>query len=94
MRREGIVRSQRGIGGGVFLDRDPAKLTVLEVVQAVEPIKRIVTCPLGLKAHGKNLCPLHRRMDDAMASMEAAFRSTTLAEILSDPSKSIPMDDK
>ncbi len=88
-----IVRTQRGIGGGVTLLRPAAELTILEVVNAVEPIQRITTCPLGLKSHGKNLCPLHRRMDDAMASVEAAFRNTTLAEILAEPTGSPPLCD-
>lgn len=91
--RNDIVRSQRGIGGGVMLVKTPEELTILEVVNAVEPIKRIVTCPLGLKSHGKNLCPLHRRMDEALASVEAAFSNTTLAEILSEPTGSPPLCD-
>jgi Rrf2 family protein len=91
--RGDIVRSQRGIGGGVSLVRPPSELTILEVVNAVEPIQRIKSCPLGLKSHGKNLCPLHRRMDDAMASVEAAFRSTTLAEVLAEPTGSPPLCD-
>ena len=91
--RSEIVRSQRGIGGGVTLVKTPSELTILEVVNAVEPIERIATCPLGLKSHGKNLCPLHRRMDDAMASVEAAFRKSTLAEILDEPTGSPPLCD-
>ena len=89
--RSQIVRSQRGIGGGVSLVKTPAELTILEVVNAVEPIVRIETCPLGLKTHGKQLCPLHRRMDNALASVETSFKSTTLAELLSEPTGSHPL---
>jgi Rrf2 family transcriptional regulator, nitric oxide-sensitive transcriptional repressor len=89
--RHNIVHSQRGIGGGVTLVKLPRELTILEVVNAVEPIQRITTCPLGLKSHGKNLCPLHRRMDDALASVEAAFANTTLAEVLAEPTGSPPL---
>lgn len=89
--RAGIVQSQRGIGGGVRLSRDPADLTILEVVQAVDPIRRIATCPLKLAAHGARLCPLHRRLDDALASIETAFESTTLADLLAEPTQSVPL---
>lgn len=89
--RGGIVHSQRGGAGGMTLVKPPAKLSILDVVNAVEPIQRIKTCPLGLKAHGHKLCPLHRRMDNALASMEKAFAGTTLAEVLADPSKSKPL---
>ncbi len=88
-----IVTTQRGVGGGVALARPPEELTILDVVNAVEPIQRIITCPLGLVTHGVNLCPLHKRMDEAMATVEAAFRGTTLAEVLSEPGKSIPLCD-
>jgi Rrf2 family transcriptional regulator, nitric oxide-sensitive transcriptional repressor len=89
----GIVRSQRGIGGGMALVKVPAELTILEVVNAVDPIRRIRTCPLELAAHGVNLCPLHRRVDNALALVEDAFRSTTLQEVLDDPNASIPLCD-
>jgi Rrf2 family transcriptional regulator, nitric oxide-sensitive transcriptional repressor len=86
-----IVRSQRGLGGGMALVKDPAELTILDVVNAVEPVGRIRECPLGLKAHGVKLCPLHRRMDNALAMVEDAFRNTTLAEILAEPTTSRPL---
>jgi Rrf2 family protein len=87
----GLVHSQRGVGGGMSLVKSPADLTILEVVNAVEPIERIRECPLGLRSHGVKLCPLHKRLDDAMATVEAAFRDTTLAEVLNEPSPSVPL---
>ena len=89
--RGGIVQSQRGLGGGVTLAKSPDELTILQVVNAVEPIERIRSCPLGLAAHGVNLCPLHRRVDNALAMVEQAFGSTTLAEVLAEPTKSVPL---
>jgi Rrf2 family nitric oxide-sensitive transcriptional repressor len=80
--RAGIVTSQRGRGGGFQSVRPASELTVLQVVTAVDPLKRIKTCPLGLKAHGENLCPLHRKLDDATRSVEEAFASTTIASLL------------
>lgn len=91
--KKGIVQTQRGVGGGVTLAKDPADLTILDVVNAVEPLQRITTCPLGLAAHGAVLCPLHKRLDNAMAMVEAAFGATTLAEVLAEPSESVPLCD-
>lgn len=91
--KAGLVQSHRGIGGGMTLVKPPTELTVLDVVNAVEPIKRIATCPLGLAAHGTTLCPLHRRMDNALASVEQAFSNTTMAEVLAEPTTSIPLCD-
>lgn len=89
----GIVRSQRGIGGGMSLVKSPAELTILEVVNAVDPILRIRTCPLDLASHGVRLCPLHRRVDNALAMVEEAFQSTTLQEVIDEPSDSKPLCD-
>jgi Rrf2 family transcriptional regulator, nitric oxide-sensitive transcriptional repressor len=92
--KKGIVETQRGVGGGISLARTPTEITILDVINAVEPIKRYLACPLNLPNHGPNLCPLHRRMDDAMATVEEAFRTSTLAEVLADPSStSIPLCD-
>jgi Rrf2 family protein len=89
--RGGVVESHRGLGGGMSLVKSPQDLTILEVVSAVEPIQRIRTCPLGLAAHGVHLCPLHRRMDDALALVEEALANSTLAEVLAEPTRSVPL---
>ena len=89
----GVLRSQRGIGGGISLLHPPETLTILDVVNAVDPIGRIENCPLGLKSHGVQLCALHRRLDNALASVEDAFGRTTLAELLADPSPNAPLCD-
>ena len=89
--RGGIVRSQRGVGGGIALVKSPQQVTILDVFNAVEPLERITSCPVGLEAHGVRLCTLHRRLDDAMAMVENAFRTTTLAEILDEPNPSQPL---
>ncbi|HEY9681620.1 MAG TPA: Rrf2 family transcriptional regulator [Oculatellaceae cyanobacterium] len=83
-----VVQSQRGLRGGFSLKPKPNKLTVLAVVNAVDPIERIKECPLGLDAHAIKLCPLHRRLDEANALVERAFASTTISELVADPKSS------
>ncbi len=85
--RKGFVSSRRGLGGGFTLTRAVDDLTILDIVNAVDPIQRITTCPLSLDAHGTNLCPLHRKLDDALATIEATLGETTLAELLGAPVK-------
>jgi Rrf2 family nitric oxide-sensitive transcriptional repressor len=87
----GVVKSQRGIGGGIALVKKPSELTILEVVNAVDPIQRIKTCPLELASHGVKLCPLHHRVDKALAMVEHAFASTTLQEVIDEPTESFPL---
>jgi Rrf2 family protein len=89
--RAGLVGARRGPGGGCVLAKPPAGLTVWEVVDAVEPLQRIRACPLGLDAHRGRLCPLHKRLDDALALVEHAFRTTTVGELLATPTTSRPL---
>ncbi len=83
--RAGIIASQRGLGGGFRLAKLPRETSIYDVIQAVDPVQRIRECPLGLDAHGTNLCPLHKRLDDAMSLIEEQFRATTIAELLQKP---------
>lgn len=91
--RAGLVESRRGLGGGFRLAKPPDALTVLEVVNAVDPIKRITRCPLDLVTHGADLCPLHKRLDEATESVERSFENTTIAELLRQPGRSTPFCD-
>jgi Rrf2 family transcriptional regulator, nitric oxide-sensitive transcriptional repressor len=79
--RAGIVQSRRGLGGGFKLVTNPDQITIWDIVQAIDPIKRIRSCPLGIEGHDA-LCPLHRRIDEAIESIEKAFRSSSLADLL------------
>ncbi|MBI1367404.1 MAG: Rrf2 family transcriptional regulator [Planctomycetes bacterium] len=90
LNRAGLIRSQRGLHGGSVLTRSPKKITMLDVVDAIEPIRRIEHCPLDLKSHIK-LCPLHRRLDDAIALIEKAFGTTTIDELLTEKTASTPL---
>ena len=86
LNRSGIVISQRGLHGGSILAKPPREITLYDVVQAVGPLRRIHMCPLGMKkGHGTNLCPLHRHLDDAIATVERAFRKTSIGDLLASP---------
>jgi Rrf2 family nitric oxide-sensitive transcriptional repressor len=84
LQRAGLVASQRGLGGGFSLAKPPAQTTIYEIIQAVDPIRRIRSCPLKLATHKDRLCPLHRRLDKALALVEKSFRETTVAELLAE----------
>lgn len=86
-----IVTGQRGVNGGFTLARDPDGLSILEVVNAVEPVQRIRACPLGLEVHGKNLCNLHRTIDDVMIEIERAFANHTIGQMLKKPNRVKPL---
>jgi Rrf2 family protein len=80
--RAGALISQRGLGGGFALPGDPKDISLYSIVNVVDPIKRIDHCPLDSPDHQVEICALHRRLDDAAATVEASFRETMLADLL------------
>jgi Rrf2 family protein len=76
----GLVWARRGSNGGVSLAQQPADVTVLQVINAVSPIRRI---SLGAEtATGRDAvcCPIHERINAILALAEEGFASVTLAE--------------
>jgi Rrf2 family nitric oxide-sensitive transcriptional repressor len=89
--RAGLVESNPGRAGGFRLARSPDKVSLLDVVNAVDPRRRTLCCPLGLASHQHELCPLHRRLDQAAAMVENALAETTIAELLGEHSPVRPL---
>jgi Rrf2 family protein len=89
--RAGLVEGQRGSGGGFLLARPVQDVTVLDVINAVDPLQRIEHCPLGRPDHKHRMCALHRRLDLGIAVMEQIYGQTTIDELLddSDPVRSL-----
>lgn len=86
----GLVRSRSGPGGGYELALTPGAITILDVVNAVAPLERITSCPLGLKSH-KKLCPLHAELDKAYAATEKAFAEVTIQDLIESTSPIMPL---
>lgn len=80
--RAGVITSRRGPTGGFSLAIDPEKLTMLEVVEAVEPLPRIKTCPLDIAEHDGALCPLHAVLAELVDGIDEKLRSTTIGDLL------------
>ncbi len=83
--RSEVIQSVRGIYGGYQLAGPVTQLTALQIINSVDPIRRIRRCPLGLHEHSVRLCPLHRRVDEAIALTERAFADTTISQLLAEP---------
>lgn len=67
LRRAGLLESRRGVKGGYSFARDPATITVLEVVELLDG-------PLGRDAEGI--------FADASAAARAVLEKTTIADVV------------
>ena len=81
--RAGLITATRGPHGGHRLARPADQLSLLDVINATDPLRRIHHCPLGRPEH-TSLCPLHRRLDDAARQIEEQFAQTRLSELTLD----------
>lgn len=89
--RADLVSAVRGLRGGYRLRRPPQEISILQVVNAVDPVQRIRSCPLELPEHGARLCLLHRRLDEAIAQVEVALGATALSDVLSEAKEDAPL---
>lgn len=67
LRRAGVLKSQRGVKGGYSFARDPADVTVLEIVELLDG---------GLGADAEGI------FADAAAAARAVLASTTVADVI------------
>lgn len=85
-----LVTSRPGPGGGYALARPAGQITILDVLNGVDPLQRIKSCPLGLTSH-VSLCPLHAELDKAFAATEAAFSQVTIQDVVQSTSRIVPL---
>ncbi|MFG0242941.1 MAG: RrF2 family transcriptional regulator [Phycisphaerales bacterium JB054] len=83
--RAKIVSSQRGPSGGFSLTVPPEELTMLRVVEAVEPLPRIEKCPPDLEGHNRELCTLHAVLGSLVRGVATTLGETTIAQLINAP---------
>ncbi len=91
--RAGLVRAQRGRGGGFQLTCDPEHTSLLDVVNAIDPIARITSCPLGRADHNGMLCSLHRGLDEITGMVRTRLEQITLKSVAAGPGSALCMPD-
>ncbi len=80
--RKGVVMTRRGVGGGVLLDRDPKRLTLFDLAEALDDPILTPKCMLGVEdCSDERACPAHAFWK-AHREREVAFlRKTTIDHI-------------
>jgi Rrf2 family protein len=80
--RAGLVRSQKGPGGGFSLARPPAELTLYDITEAVDTRPELLECALGFAACSEEVaCPVHDRLQDLRQQFMAYLQSVTVADM-------------
>lgn len=78
----GILKSRRGLNGGVSLARPPHKISLMEVIHAIDGDDFFNNCFLGIDGCGKiEPCPFHEFWSVERTKIEVWLSETTFAEI-------------
>jgi Rrf2 family protein len=81
--REGLVHSQKGLGGGFCLARPARKISLLDVVEPIEHISRWSGCVLGhAECSDRAPCAVHDRWKAIRDAYLKMLSRTTLAELV------------
>ena len=83
--RSGLVRSKRGVAGGFALARNPDKLTLLDVMQAVDEPLTLNLCLLeGHRCERVCTCPVHNLWAKAREKIEEVFSGKSLTKLVAE----------
>ena len=81
---EGLVESQKGLGGGFRLARDAHEISLLDVVEPIEHISRWSGCILGRpECSETDPCAIHNRWKAVRDAYLRMLQRTTIAELVS-----------
>jgi Rrf2 family protein len=81
--REGLVESQKGLGGGFRLALVPREITLLDVVEPLEHVSRWSGCILGRsECSDGNPCAIHNRWKAVREAYLQMLSRTTIAELV------------
>lgn len=79
----GIVRSQRGVGGGFLLDRDPNQITMLDILQAEEGQLRLNHCLVDTDFCPRDgYCSAHEVWYETQHEMSKVLKRYSIADLV------------
>jgi len=85
LRRNGLVDSVRGPGGGYNLAHDPAKISVADIVVAINENIDARRCGGKANCHGDERCLTHELWEELSDRIHSFLQSISLADLVNQP---------
>ena len=85
LRRSGLVDSVRGPGGGYTLAMDPNKISVAEIVVAINENIDATRCGGEKNCHGDETCLTHQLWEDLSTRIHEFLSGITLGDLVTRP---------
>ena len=93
LKKAGLIKSVRGAAGGHILKKDPAKITLGEIVRTMEGAINIANClDCDFDCERSDDCRTRSVWERASRAMEQELDSITLAELMDSPDDCPSMD--
>lgn len=83
LRKQGLVSSVRGPGGGYKLGREPKEIAIAEVIRAVDESIDATRCHGSSDCQGGVRCLTHSLWTDLSERIEAFLHDISLADLVS-----------
>ena len=81
--KAGIVSSQRGVGGGFLLAKDPSGITLLDILQAEEGQLKLNHCLVDTDVcHRDSYCSAHEVWNEAQTKMAQILQRYSVADMV------------
>ena len=84
--KSGVLRSHRGVRGGFSLAKDPAEITVKEVLETIQGPYHLMKCLKDVQTctnkYGTDFCAFRELLLLAEKSLVSVFESFTLADLV------------
>lgn len=75
----GIIESKKGKSGGFKLAKQPSKIKLINIVEAIDGLDSFNSCVLGFpNCSSKNPCPVHDKWEDIRSKAYQMLNSETI----------------
>mgnify|MGYP003343229749 CR=1 FL=1 len=79
--RRGILVSQHGVNGGYILARHPSRISIVDVVEALEGPISIMPCERGSDCQQLNVCSVRDPLSKLKAKVVRVLGDTSIYEL-------------
>jgi Rrf2 family protein len=80
--RAGLIRSQKGPGGGFSLARPPSELTLYHIVEAVDTRRELFECAIGFDECSEAMpCPVHDQLREVRQQLTTYLQAVTVEDM-------------
>ncbi len=80
--RQGIISSQKGPGGGFYIDPNAVPIPIISVIEAIDGKNALDRCGLGLRnCSDDHPCPIHNEVMQYRDNLKSVITNKTVQDL-------------